>query len=95
MNDSSQDQEKILPAEVVDIMAPDEVAYRQSLPVYHPFQQHLGRAILLFIATCLSTFFVGTYNVAGAYRLSEAFERGLLYSVSLMTILVCHEMGHF
>ncbi len=34
---------------------------------------------VLFLATCLSTFLVG----------------GWLYAVSVMTILVCHEMGHF
>ncbi|HIQ22548.1 MAG TPA: site-2 protease family protein [Planctomycetes bacterium] len=35
--------------------------------------------LALFLLTCLSTFWVG----------------GLVYSVSLMTILVCHELGHF
>jgi membrane-associated protease RseP (regulator of RpoE activity) len=35
--------------------------------------------VLLFIATCLSTLFVG----------------GWTYAVPLMTILICHEMGHF
>lgn len=35
--------------------------------------------LLLFLATCLSTFAVG----------------GWVYALCLMTILVCHEMGHF
>lgn len=35
--------------------------------------------LLLFIATCISTFLIG----------------GPLYAVCLMTILVCHEAGHF
>ena len=34
---------------------------------------------ILFLATCVSTYLVG----------------GWVYAVSLMTILVCHEMGHF
>lgn len=43
---------------------------------------------ILFLATCGSTFFVGSLN-------SGAFSEGLKYSACLMTILVCHEMGHF
>ncbi|NUQ65454.1 MAG: site-2 protease family protein [Pirellulales bacterium] len=35
--------------------------------------------VALFLATCASTFLVG----------------GWVYALSLMTILVCHEMGHF
>ena len=41
---------------------------------------------VLFVATCLSTYLVGSILYG-----SEA----LLYAVPLMTILVCHEAGHF
>ncbi len=52
---------------------------------------HNGRRIVLpvvlFLATCASTFFAGTL-LGGLWP-------GFLYSASLMTILVCHEGGHF
>lgn len=80
-----------------DILLPEEA---ESLPTRVANvvpQQRLGTALLLFLATCLSTFFVGTFNAynAGHYTLIEALQRGFLYAFSLMTILVCHEMGHF
>lgn len=43
--------------------------------------------LLLFVATCLSTYYVGTQEFG--------LVKGLEYSACLMTILVCHEMGHF
>jgi len=45
------------------------------------------RPLLLFIATCLSTYYVGV--------LDSGWVGGAIYSVSLMSILLCHEMGHF
>ena len=52
--------------------------------------------ILLFVATCLCTFAAGF----GVPRhdlplLSTMIWNGLCYSVPVMTILLCHEMGHF
>lgn len=45
------------------------------------------RPVLLFVATCLSTVFVGwmMFGLGG----------GLLYSACLLTILLFHEFGHF
>ncbi len=43
------------------------------------------RPLMLFIATCLSTYYVGLPDHQAA----------LIYSASLMSILVFHEMGHF
>jgi membrane-associated protease RseP (regulator of RpoE activity) len=42
-------------------------------------QRRVRLPILLFIATCLSTLLTG----------------GLWYALPVMTILICHEMGHF
>src|SRR3990172_1031490 len=51
---------------------------------------------ILFVATCLSTFFVGCANALGESRtLSEVAHRGLAYSACLMTILIGHERGHY
>ena len=43
--------------------------------------------LLLFVATCLSTFLVGT--------LGSGIAGGLAYAVSVMTILTAHELGHY
>lgn len=85
-------------AAAVDIMTPDEVEQPQSLPHHQPYrppQRYLGRAALLLLATCFSTFYVGVANVWGSYDPFEAVRRGFIYAASLMTILLCHEMGHF
>ncbi|HUT93822.1 MAG TPA: site-2 protease family protein [Thermoguttaceae bacterium] len=57
--------------------------------------------LLLFIATCLSTFMAGGHFAVGVGRgLSDLrvyfdFRDGLTYGLAIMTILVFHEMGHF
>jgi membrane-associated protease RseP (regulator of RpoE activity) len=57
---------------------------------------------ILFAATCLTTWFVGSFDqVVFAVqrgvpeRIPLALLQGLKYAVPLMTILICHEMGHF
>lgn len=44
--------------------------------------------LFLFIATCLSTFWVGFSQMG-------RLDHGLIYSACVMTILLCHEGGHF
>ncbi len=58
--------------------------------------------VALFVATCLSTWFVGSLlpvasnlNRGIAYPILLGVLEGLKYAVPLMTILICHEMGHF
>jgi Zn-dependent protease len=56
--------------------------------------------VLLFAATCLSTFFawlvLTVLMPAGPPRLTAAiFLDALKYASAIMTILLCHEMGHF
>jgi membrane-associated protease RseP (regulator of RpoE activity) len=41
--------------------------------------------LVLFLATCWTTYSIG----------EQSFENGLLYSAPLMTILLCHEFGHY
>jgi len=53
--------------------------------------------LLLFLGTLLTTFFAGYFNFredALAGYLPSAAIGGLTFSLSLMLILVCHEMGH-
>jgi Zn-dependent protease len=60
--------------------------------------------ILLFVATCLSTYWVGAANwkpqqVAANDRMWQAlttnWQQGLEYMVCVVAILLTHEMGHF
>lgn len=74
------------PEPILAELVPSQTTARPAA-VPAPWRRHLP--LILFLATCLSTFFVGTFYVFGS--LSE----GLIYAASLMTILVCHEMGHY
>ena len=58
--------------------------------------------VILFLATCLSTFWVGVnhwfpYPLMGTIRqeLIAHWQDGLVYTGCLLAILVAHEMGHF
>jgi membrane-associated protease RseP (regulator of RpoE activity) len=52
--------------------------------------------LLLFIATCVSTFLAGFLSPWWSGRtFREALLEGLTYSGAVMAVLVCHEMGHF
>lgn len=66
--------------------------------------------LLLFLTTCLSTFFVGSQMFGRSRYVASAFPGevsrveievasmlmgGMQYSLGLMAILVAHEMGHF
>ena len=55
------------------------IALPVALPVARVVRRRLWLPVGLFVATCLSTLFAG----------------GLMYAVPLMTILICHEAGHF
>jgi membrane-associated protease RseP (regulator of RpoE activity) len=47
------------------------------------------------VATCLSTLLVGMDMGGGRAGWLGALAAGLSYAVPVMTILLCHEMGHF
>jgi membrane-associated protease RseP (regulator of RpoE activity) len=71
-----------------------------------PRLQRRWRLILvLFVATCVTTFFAGVYqwNIEAflwfdeetGERLKRNWQDGLLYMLAVMGILLAHEMGHF
>lgn len=88
--DAPDSHPELVEPEVVDGDAP-----REDAPP--PVRARRWRPpLLLFIATCLSTVLAGggAHWVDGwwvAYDLHD----GLIYALSLMTILACHEAGHF
>jgi membrane-associated protease RseP (regulator of RpoE activity) len=52
--------------------------------------------LVLFLATVISTMFVGTFNAGGNPITNPAdILLGLPFSLSLMAILTCHELGHY
>jgi len=60
-----------------------------------PFRRRLRLPLLLFIATCLSTLFAGSIVPALDGAMYLVLSRGIIYSLAIMTILICHEAGHF
>lgn len=59
-----------------------------------PTRRRWKLPLVLLILTCLSTFVSGSLDGRMAWRSFDPL-KGLLYASSIMTILVCHEMGHF
>jgi membrane-associated protease RseP (regulator of RpoE activity) len=84
---------EIVQAELVE-MAPKTPWQWQPVPVVRP-KRRWRLPLLLFVATCLSTLLAGMeQRTAGDGWLAGIFV-GLRYAVPVMTILICHEMGHF
>jgi len=87
-------------ATLIDVIPEFVVEYPPLPPV-----RHVGRHVALFLATCLSTFIAGVFYsdhcpdcpwTAFFHELSwPAIKDGMMYSGAVMTILLCHEMGHF
>ncbi len=84
----------------------DDSIVRQSPPAFRAYQPRRFWPFVLFIATCLSTFWAGGWmfmtppnalpgGVAAAFDWPSFVSGGLKYSVALMSILMAHEMGHF
>ncbi len=75
----------------------------RRMPMRPPGRRRVWLPLVLFVATCLSTWFVGALGpvlqMTGEYGLVwgllYGLADGLKYAVPLMTILLCHEMGHF
>jgi membrane-associated protease RseP (regulator of RpoE activity) len=85
----------IIRAEIVDEMEPGAPwEWHEVRPVRR--QRRIRLPLLLFIATCLSTLWAGMAFWAD-WRPGwfAALLDGLSYAVPVMTILICHEMGHF
>jgi membrane-associated protease RseP (regulator of RpoE activity) len=92
MDENLKDEPAVFPAEKIDVIAASQWYPGEMPAVRQRRKRRLRLPLLLFIATCLSTLLAGMYP---ANSLKEAFAQGLEYAIPLMTILVCHEMGHF
>jgi membrane-associated protease RseP (regulator of RpoE activity) len=61
-----------------------------------PRRRRVWLPVTLFVATCLSTLAAGVLFSSGwSHGWGPALCDGLKYSSAVMTILLCHEMGHF
>lgn len=70
-----------------------------------PRQRRVGLPLLLFFATCLSTFWVGAANWRPSENMGSwpqiyttivnNWQQGLTYMGAVLAILLTHEMGHF
>ncbi len=95
MTENHEGEPAVFPAEKVEIIPASEWIHDETPPVPQPRKRHLRLPLLLFIATCLSTLMAGIDTKEIYTNYGQAIIRGLTYAVPLMTILVCHEMGHF
>jgi membrane-associated protease RseP (regulator of RpoE activity) len=95
MNENHEGEPAVFPAELVEIVPAAAWQFQEIPPVQPVRQRRIRLPLLLFIATCLSTLIVGVINAGPQESWIQAIIQGLKYAVPLMTILVCHEMGHF
>lgn len=96
MYDDDGSEPEVIRAELVEVSpgAPWEwPEVRAVRPVvYH---RRVWLPVLLFVATCLSTLWAGAEFEDGTAGWWHGLLTGLWYAVPVMTILLCHEMGHF
>lgn len=96
MNNSDDEQfesePEVIQAEVVEMSPVTPWEWRPVRAVRPRRRWRLP--LLLFVATCLSTLLVGTEIADDGPWLARLAE-ALRYCVPVMTILLCHEMGHF
>jgi membrane-associated protease RseP (regulator of RpoE activity) len=74
------------PAENIWLDEPRPVVYRRP---------RTRLALILFLLTCLSTFFAGVVAFPVRGNLLAGFLRGLEYAGCVMAILSAHELGHY
>jgi membrane-associated protease RseP (regulator of RpoE activity) len=98
------------PELILDPVA-DGVPPTAYLPPPRPLRRRWRLPLSLFLLTCLTTFLVGSHlrvltlvprrDVDSRGREGRLFavylhvQDGCLYALAVMTILMCHEMGHF
>ncbi len=93
INDEPGPEPEIIQAEVVEVEPGTPWEWQE---VRRPRPQRRWRLpLLLFVVTCLSTLWVGTQIWDQQMDWLAGLAAGLRYAVPLMTILLCHEMGHF
>lgn len=93
---NGEENEEIVQAELVEEVEPGTPwEWREVRPV-RPRQRRVRLPVLLFVATCLSTLATGVVmSVPPSPGWWAALLNGLWYAAPVMTILICHEMGHF
>lgn len=95
MSENHENEPKVFPAELVEIVPAAGWQFEEPPPQCVVRKRRARLPLLLFLATCLSTLMIGTMDAGPQPSWMQAIIRGLQYSVPLMTILICHEMGHF
>jgi membrane-associated protease RseP (regulator of RpoE activity) len=95
MSENHEGEPKVFPAELVEIVPAAGWQYHEPPPQPMVRQRRVWLPIVLFVITCLSTLMAGMSEPDGHISWMQSFILGLEYAVPLMTILVCHEMGHF
>jgi membrane-associated protease RseP (regulator of RpoE activity) len=93
MTDDAGSEPQIVQAELVE-MSPGAPWERQEVRAVRPRRRRRLLPLLLFVATCLSTLLVAMGDPEQTGWLT-ALATGLRYSIPVMTILLCHEMGHY
>jgi membrane-associated protease RseP (regulator of RpoE activity) len=93
INDDGGEEPESVRAELVEVSPGAPWEWAEVRPVRPRRRWRLP--LLLFAATCLSTLLVGMEIGDEGLGWVAALVAGLRYSVPVMTILLCHEMGHF
>jgi membrane-associated protease RseP (regulator of RpoE activity) len=67
-----------------------------------PHRRRVWAPLMLFLATCFTTFYAGCYGWEVAYidsrvagRIAHNWRQGLTYMACVLGMLLAHEMGHF
>ncbi|MGA2059944.1 MAG: site-2 protease family protein [Thermoguttaceae bacterium] len=95
MSEYRESEPKVFPAELVEIVPAAGWQFEEPPPQRVVRKRRVWLPVVLFFATCFSTFLAGILTAGDQPTWSEALYHGMLYAVPLMIILVCHEMGHF
>ena len=107
---SHQEPAPYVVAELCDESVPIETIDYPELTEQHlrlPRRRRIGLPVLLFVITCVSTFWIGalgweqnflfTPDVRMNARMSilRHWDQGMIYMACVLAILLAHEMGHF
>lgn len=92
-DDNAEADPQYVHAELVEMSEGPSGVWQEVRPVRPRRRWRLPA--LLFIATCLSTLLAGAREDLFLENWWAGILFGLRYAVPVMTILICHEMGHF
>jgi len=95
MSEYHEGEPRVFPAELVEIVPAAGWQFQEPPPQRLVRKRRVWLPLVLFVATCISTLMAGMSDPDTHSSWTQRFLLGLEYAVPLMTILVCHEMGHF